>query len=113
MFVYCGFTVVSLKVKVRSTSEWFNMKGPEIHFPITIEGADRGTRKKRELMRQLRRLDTLEKSILDPEGSPKIQITPAGSNHAAINQEIDDKAKQDGGINQDNVDNVDQDEQKE
>ena len=100
-------------MKVRSTSEWFNMKGPEIHFPITIEGADRGTRKKRELMRQLRRLDTLEKTIPDAEGSPKIQITPAGSNHAAINQEIDDKAKQDGGINQDNVDNVEQDKQQE
>lgn len=41
------------------------MKGPEIHFPITIEGADTGTRRKREMMRQLR----------EEQEAPEVQIT--------------------------------------
>jgi len=36
------------QIKVRTNRELLNMKGPEIHFPITVEGVDFKTRQKQE-----------------------------------------------------------------
>lgn len=29
-----------LQIKANTTVEWFNMKGPQIYFPITVENSD-------------------------------------------------------------------------
>lgn len=34
-----------LKVKVHTSKEWFEMKGPEIRFPITVQRVNLKTRK--------------------------------------------------------------------
>ena len=42
------------------------MKGPEIHFPITIESADSAARKKIALQREAHRQET-ERPVLEEE----------------------------------------------
>lgn len=43
------------------------MKGPEIHFPITIESADKATRKKRDMLRKLKDIEAAEDKPVNKE----------------------------------------------